>query len=229
MIVGFDIISDLELTSQDTFDWEGKPTSLFCIIPGNVSADITVLYKTLKHLSLHYKGVFFIDGSLENPDPHFSEIRIKDLSKLNDRFNNVVYLHNNVVIVDGIALIGINGWEEKSTLNTSMDLFQIKANRYDDIMYLEKTVERLQLHVDVKKIVIVTNSIPTKELYFNSNAVDDVFPIEVVSLDTEDKLSKWVFGTSDKMVDTVINGVKFVNNPKHDKNPYYPKRIDIQV
>jgi hypothetical protein len=120
-----------------------------------VSADITVLYKILKHLSLHYKGVFFIDGSLENPDPHFSEIRIKDLSKLNDRFNNVVYLHNNVVIVDGIALIGINGWEEKSTLNTSMDLFQIKANRYDDIMYLEKTVERLQLHVDVKKIVIV--------------------------------------------------------------------------
>lgn len=229
MIVGFDIISDLNLTSQDTFDWEGKPTSLFCIVPGNISSDITVLYKTLKHLSLHYKGVFFIDGSLENPDAHFTDSRIKDLAKIGNVFSNIVYLHNNVVIADGIALIGINGWEEKSTLNTSMDLFQIKANRYDDIMYLEKTLERLQLHVDIKKIVVVTNCVPSKQLYFNDEYVDDLFPIDVIYTDTESKLSRWVFGTSDKMVDTVVDGVKFVNNPKHDKNPYYPKRIEIQV
>jgi hypothetical protein len=136
-----------------------------------------------------------------------------------------------VVIVDGIALVGINGWEENSVLNTDMDLFQIKANRYEDILYLEKTIERLQLHVDVKKIVVLSNSVPMKELYFGQEnmLVDDLFPANILHADTECKITKWVYGTSNKMVNTVIDGVTYVNNAKHDKNPYYPKRIEIEL
>ena len=66
MIYAYDIISDLNLTEESVFDWEGKPTSLYCIVAGNVSSDIHVLYKTIKHLSTLYQGVFFIDGFLEN-------------------------------------------------------------------------------------------------------------------------------------------------------------------
>ena len=39
MILGFDIISDLNLSIDDTFTWEDKPTSLYCIVAGNVSND----------------------------------------------------------------------------------------------------------------------------------------------------------------------------------------------
>lgn len=183
------------------------------------------------HLKNHYQGVFFIDGSLENSNVSNSETRVKEIARICNNLQNVVYLHANVVIADGVALIGINGWEESSYMNTSMDTFHVKVNRYDDIMYLEKTLERLQLHVDVKKILILSNSVPTKELYYNEQGVqyDELFPANVLHNDTEGKVVQWVFGTSDKMVDTVINGVKFVNNPKHTKSPYYPKRIEIEI
>lgn len=231
MNVGFDIISDLNLTGQDEFNWDSKPTSLFCLIPGNISSDLVIVYKTLMHLRKLYQGVFFIDGSLENGDPNASDIRIKEIARICQNIPNVVYLHNNVAIVDGVALVGINGWEESANIVTDMDIFHVKANRYDDIMYLENTIERLQLHVDVKKIVVLSNSVPTKELYFGQQErnLDDFFPTNVLHNDTEDKVVKWVFGTSDKMVDTVINGVKYVNNPKHNKNPFYPKRVEIEV
>ncbi len=229
MNIGFDIISDLYLTGQEDFNWESKPTSLFCLIPGNISSDLSVVYKTLMHLKKYYQGVFFIDGSLENPDVNLADTRIKELSKICNNIPNVVYLHTNVVIVDGVALVGINGWEESSYVNTSMDVFQMKANRYDDIMYLEKTLDRLQLHVEVNKIIILSNSVPTKELYFGEEGVqyNEMFLANSLDRDTETKVVKWVFGSSDKMVDTVINGVKFVNNPKYTKDPYYPKRIEI--
>lgn len=231
MKVGFDIISDLNLTGQEDFNWEGMPTSLFCLIPGNISSDLSVLHKTLKHLKKIYQGVFFIDGFLENSDVNFRDNRVKEISKICGSLTNVVYLHTNVVIVDGVALVGINGWEENPTINTDMDIFQNKANRYDDIMYLEKTIERLQLHVDVKQIIIMSNCVPARELYFGENIqrYDELFPTNALDTDTEQKITKWVYGTSDKMVDTMLHGVNFVNNPKHDKNPYYPKRVEIVV
>lgn len=229
MIVGFDIISDLHLTNQDTFEWTGKPTSLFCIVPGNISSDMSVLYKTLALLSTCYKGVFFIDGTLENPDIHFNHERVKVISKLCETLQNVVYLHTNVVVVEGIALVGINGWEEKEVINSTIDLFEANVNRYDDILYLEKTIERLQIHPDVRKIVVISNCIPAKELYYDDVVHTELFPTNVMHLDTEFKVTKWVYGTSDKMTDTVIDGVRFLNNPKHDKEPYYPKRIDVEV
>jgi predicted phosphohydrolase len=231
MNVGFDIISDLYLTGLDEFNWDSKPTSLFCLIPGNITSDLNILYKTLMHLRKLYQGVFFIDGSLENGDHNNSDIRVKEIARVCQNIPNVVYLHANVAIVDGVALIGINGWEESSTINTDVDIFHVKANRYDDIMYLENTIERLQLHVDIKKIIVLSNSIPTKELYFSEDGknYNELFPANTLHNDSEGKIVKWVFGSSDKMVDTEINGVKFVNNTKHDKNPYYPKRIEVEV
>lgn len=231
MSIAFDIISDLNLTGQEEFNWDSKPTSLFCLVPGNISSDLSVLQKTLKHLSRFYQGIFFIDGSLENPDVNLRENRIKEIMKICSGLHNVVYLHANVVIVDGVALVGINGWEENLVINTNMDIFETKANRYEDIYYLEKTLERLQLHVDVKKIVVISNSIPSRELYFGQENphLDEMFPVNVIFADTERKITRWVYGSSNKLVDTAVNGVNFVNNPKHDREPYYPKRIEVEI
>ena len=32
--IGFDIIGDLNLEPNDSFNWEDKPTSLYCILTG---------------------------------------------------------------------------------------------------------------------------------------------------------------------------------------------------
>ena len=110
MIYAYDIISDLNLTEESVFNWEGKPTSLYCIVAGNVSSDIHVLYKTIKHLSTLYQGVFFIDGFLENTIIAEKDLVIQEITKIFATIKNAVYLHNNVVIMDGIAIVGVNGW-----------------------------------------------------------------------------------------------------------------------
>lgn len=230
MTVGFDIISDLNLTKDD-FVWDGKPTSLFCLVPGNISSDMTIVMNTLKHLSKCYQGVFFIDGYLENNDVNMRDPKIKEFQRLCSGFNNVIYLHANVVIVDGIGLVGINGWDERHVIWSDTDKFQAKCNKYEDVIYLEKTIERLQLHVDVKKIIVISNTVPTKELYFKETQglSDDLYAGNVINADTENKIVTWVFGSTNKIIDTIQDGINYVNNPKFDREPYYPKRIEIDI
>ena len=62
MTIGFDVISDLFLTPEESFNWEGKATSLYCVIAGNISNDVKVITQTLRHLSRFYQGIFYIDG-----------------------------------------------------------------------------------------------------------------------------------------------------------------------
>jgi hypothetical protein len=47
--------------------------------------------------------------------------------------------------------------------------------------------------------------------------------------DTEHKVSNWAFGTYKKNVDTVINDINYVTNPYYKLNPYWAKRISIEV
>jgi predicted phosphohydrolase len=231
MIFGFDVISDLNLTESDIFDWEGKPTSLYCVLAGNISTDLHVLYKTVKHLSTLYQGVFYIDGSLENNQTEDKDQIIDEISRLFISIKNAVYLHNNVVVVEGVALVGVNGWYG-NVISNDLEELSVKINRYDDLAYLQKTIEKLQLHVDVKQIVIISNSIPSIDLYFGEKPEIDPNEINldyVLDSDTECKVTTWIFGTHKKIVDTKINGINYFNNPCYNSNPYYPKRINIEV
>ena len=111
MTINFDVISDLYLESFDSIDWSPKVTSLFCVVAGNVSADHTVLEKFLIHLSGLYRGVFFIDGDLEH-DTFNGEFysSYKSMSNIADSIDNVFFLHENIVILEHVVLIGSNGW-----------------------------------------------------------------------------------------------------------------------
>jgi hypothetical protein len=63
--IGFDVISDLNLSPNDSFNWEGKATSLYCLVAGNVSSDSRTIVQTLAHLARFYQGVFYVPGMLE--------------------------------------------------------------------------------------------------------------------------------------------------------------------
>jgi predicted phosphohydrolase len=231
MIFGFDIISDLHIDESTPLDWESKPTSLYCLIPGNLTEDMQVLHKTLKHLSKQYQGVFYIEGSLEHKTLADKEDTTDEISKICDSIKNVVYLYNNVVVVEGIALVGINGWHNNCFAVHDEDQFQIKSYKYDDLLYLEKTIERLQLHIDVKKIVIMSSSVPSPDLYFGEMPIqyDNMDMRTVLDADTEGKVTTWVFGTDKKIVDTKLAGINYLSNPCHDRDPYYATRMNIEV
>jgi hypothetical protein len=230
--IGFDLISDLNLSPEDSFNWEGKATSLYCIIAGNISEDLRTIKQTLSHLSKFYQGIFYTLGSLEyhnSPDIHK---RTEEIHKACRNINNLALMHHHVVIVDGIAVIGANGWYGDTIVGDEEVYAMLEVNRNEDILYLKNTIERLQKHLDVKKIIVVSNSVPSIDLYFGEhpNSLDTQLNLGIALLaDTETKVSHWAYGTYGKVVDTNINNINYINNSCFKRNPYWSKRIEITV
>lgn len=232
MKIGFDIISDLNLKPDNNFDWSDKVTSLYCIIAGNISTDLHVVQQTLNKISSYYQGVFYIPGFLEYETATDFESRTKELTRICKRINGVALLYQHVVIVDGIAVVACNGWFDYSENLIESNLENMKSLQIEDMHYLKNTIEKLQKHLDVMKIVIVTNSVPNPNLYFGEipKFVETRIPLNIVLMsDTMKKVSHWVFGSYEKIVDTEHNGINYLNNPCYGKNPYWAKRIDVET
>lgn len=230
--IGFDLISDLNLSPEDSFNWEGKATSLYCLIAGNISDDLRTIKQTLSHLSKYYQGIFYTLGSLEyhnNPDIHK---RTEEIYKTCRTIRNLAIMHHHVVVIDGIAIIGANGWYGDSIIEAEHVNEILKVNRNEDILYLKTTIERLQKHLDVKKIVVVSNSVPSIDLYFGEHpeSVNSQLNLSIALVaDTENKVSHWLYGTYGKIVDTNINNINYVNNSCYKRNNYWAKRIEVSI
>ena len=227
MEIGFDIISDLNLGPNEKFDWENKATSLYCIVAGNVSTDLSTVEKTLRHLSECYQGVFYMMGSLEYGDEENLDTRTLDILEMCAQIPNVATLFHHVVIIDGIAILGCNGWAISESLDPA-----IRKARLDDLSYLYRSLEKLQKHLDVKRILVVTNAVPNKSLYFGEHPkfYEAYTPLDFcLEADTENKVAKWIFGTYEKSVDTVIDSIHYINSPYYKDRPYWARRISVRV
>jgi len=229
MTIGFDVISDLNLSPEDSFNWEGKATSLYCVIAGNISSDLRTIYQTLAHLSKFYQGIFYTIGSLEYENADDIDHRTNEIFKIN-KLPNVVLLHHHVVIVDGVAIVGANGWYGvKPEIDLKKEI-NIENQRYEDLYYLKSTIEKLQRHLDVKKIMIVSHSAPGPELYFGEEPKEIQAHLSldlILPSDTENKISHWIYGSYGKVVDTTINGINYINNSCYKRKPYWAKRVEI--
>ena len=139
-------------------------------------------------------------------------------------------MRTQVVVLNGVALIGGNGWY--GTPNTENYMYEVKKEiqRFEDIAYLAKTIEQLQLHVDVKTVVLVTSSVPCPEMFFGEepdNILEQVALTEILNKDTEKKIKHWVYGTYE-MANATLSGIQFISNPCNGKSPYYAKSINLQ-
>lgn len=240
MHVSFDLISDLHVdTWPEPFDWTGMATSVLCVVAGDISRDREVVYKTLEHLGQCYKAVIYIDGN----DEHRWTLDQFDTSyqELADRIAqipNVVYLQDNVVVIDGVGFVGTNGWwtydfDNDETYDASKQWFadQYKVDLHTtyaieqmalkDARYLLKSVKRLQTHQDVKQLVVVTHTPPSIELLSHDvdlegthmlNCSGNSHLMKTFIEDTELKIHTWCFGHYHNDVDKEIHGVRFVNN-----------------
>ena len=230
MIIGFDVISDLNLSPNESFDWENKSTSLYCVIAGNISNDLQTIHQTLNYLSKFYQGIFYTAGVLEYEGASNIATRTDELLKICRTIRNAVYLHNHVVIIDGIAIIGTNGWYSNSFPNIQISPEEIEVERYEDLGYLGSTIEKLQLHLDVKKIMIVSHSVPGHELFFKEEPehIQEVPPLKLALIrDSESKITNWVYGSCDKTVDIILDGINYTNNSYFKRKPYWAKRIEV--
>ncbi len=88
-----------------------------------------------------------------------------------------MYLQDNVVVIDGVAILGTNGWfgfdfdpniDPTQSAQWYQDKFKVSGDTVKNIgrmattdaMYMINSVKRLQTHQDVKKIVMVTHTVP---------------------------------------------------------------------
>lgn len=240
MIFNFDLISDLHVETWPNFDWTGQATSPYCIVLGDVAKDREILRNTLRHLGEVYKGgVFYIDGNEEhrcNLDNLGQSYRF--LNRTVEDINNVVYLQNNVVIINGVAILATNGWwsfdfDENLDYNQSHQWFcnkvevtsdiadNIVGMSFNDATYLKNSVEKLQTMPDVRAIVMATHTLPAPWIIqhdielidtWRFNCMGNKYMQMSLDEDTENKIKVWCFGHYHKSVDRDFNGIRYVNN-----------------
>lgn len=227
MDLGFaiDLISDLDVKPSEDFNWEGKPTSLFCVVAGNVSNNFAVLERVLQNLGQNYRGVLYIDGFQENSVNLNYDKNVEILKNICAPLPNVVYLHNHVVILNSIAFVAANGWYGVD--NESIDE-SIKSDFcQQDINYLEKTIDNLQSNNDAHRIIIVSGSLPSQTITFRDPTLkldDPLGLIKCLRTDLKNKTSHWLFGSYKRNINFTSAGIKYCNNPKLHE-PYHPQKI----
>lgn len=263
MTFAFDLISDLHVeTWGDQLDWSGRATSPVCVVAGDIAKDRAIVLRTLRHLGQCYQAVFYIDGN----DEHTNNLEdlsnsYNDLAKKITRIPNVVYLQDNVIVIDGVAILGTNGWwgfdfdlsidteesaewyKDKLELSSSA-VRSISKMATTDSLYMVTSIKRLQTHRDVKKIVMVTHTVPDPALIAHDlglegqlrmNTMGNRYMMQALALDTENKIDTWCFGHYHGSVDQVRSGIRFVNNCRgradtpYAQHVYHPKRIVIDL
>ena len=265
MKFAFDLISDLHLDytgTAESFDWTGQATSRFCLVAGDIARDRELLVKTLTHLGECYEAVFYIDGNEEHKN-YMTDLgaSYRDLAKRIKTIHRVHYLQDQVIVIQGVALLASNGWwgfDFDETANpeiisstwlseTSFDEvnpYIITALSHNDAAYIQRSVKRLQLHNDVKKIVIVTHTVPDTRLVDHDLQLINSWRYGVIGnsnmnyaldLDTEKKIHTWCFGHYHGAVDRVLENRRFVNNCRGRSNhknftpAYFPRRIEVEI
>jgi hypothetical protein len=204
--------------------------------------------------------VFYIDGN----DEHYSYLEdlgasYNDLARRLKRIANVVYLQDNVVIVNGVAILGTNGWfgfdfdlginaeqvdqwcQEKYHMSADATK-SIARMSNTDASYMINSVQKLQRHADVRKIVMVTHTVPDPALiahdidldgHMKFNTMGNRLMMQAMAADTENKIHTWCFGHYHGSVDQTRSGIRFVNNCRgrngtmYSKHVYHPQRIVI--
>jgi hypothetical protein len=256
MTITFDLISDLYLNDIDDFSWEGKSTSLFCIVAGNISADRDVLFEFLDELKDYYECVFFVDGELEHKsfNGNFAK-SYKNLEEGIDEIDRVVFMHENIIVLNGVTLVATNGWttfdfggrvgvdENIRFLTERGILDEVHANEIfkmaiTDQHYMYNSIETCQTLEDCENIIVITNTVPVKDFiehrdeYAGTILGDISGNTGLVQCLTNDKASKvkaWIFGKFEDELDFVKNNIRYVSNPGKGRSldTYFPKRISI--
>lgn len=242
MKFAFDLISDLHVETWKEFDWSGQATAPYCVVVGDVARDRQRLIDALAHLGECYGGgVFYVDGNEEHRD-YLDNIgsSYKDLTADLSNIPNVVYMQDNVVIVNGVALLATNAWwtydfdpdlEFDWCVEGVQDHFGITRKQAltlgaiakNDADYMISSVRRLQTHMEVGAIVPLTHTVPAPWLIshdpdlvgtYRYNGMGNSFISHLIDEDTENKIHTWCFGHYHRPVDQYLGGIRYVCNPR---------------
>lgn len=257
----FDLMSDLHIDrwGQDQqIDYQSCAMSNTLVVCGDVSDDVNLSAWELAKLANIYETVLFVDGNHEHEgigyerEPSETVVNIrKALSGL----TNVHYMADGPIVIDGVGFAGRNGWwdwkiatpevpSEKSisewyTHKESGDHTYISRQAMRDFGALAGDVSRLDATSGVESIVILTHTLPLKQLISwnvyplartHSNAYGNSMMHNVLTISP--KIRYWLFGHNHDQKDEMIGDVRFISNPRgrpkdFNRLVYAPRQIDV--
>jgi hypothetical protein len=168
-------------------------------------------------------------------------------------------MQDNVIIIKGVAFLGTNAWwtydfNPKINMDmciqetqdhfgiTNSDATNIAGVAFNDAAYMIKSVKKLQTHMEVGAIVIVSHTVPAPWVISHDpdlvdtwryNGMGNSYITGAINEDTEHKIHTWCFGHYHKPIDQNFGGIRYVCNPRGRKNTpwkqtvFYPRRIEI--
>jgi hypothetical protein len=224
-LLSFDLISDLYVEEYpNNIDWKSFPTSLIAVVAGDVSSDLDRTIYELKQISTVYKHVLYIDGDLEHQN-NFDNIQSNRdyLKNKLSKITNMSYLFEYILIINSTSFLAANLWwgPENSVNNSTLDSndwlddMKLYTVHNDDLDYLKYSVKKMQNSKDVSNIVVISHTVPDKQLIFDSNCskLSSDAQKYVEAEDKNRKISTWVYGHHRPMK-TTINDCEFISNPR---------------
>jgi len=242
MKIHFDLISDLHVDTWDeAFSWEGKATSPYAVISGDISRERANIRPVLEEISKHYIMTMFVDGNdehrwgLDNLGESYETLK-EDIGTIKD----FIFLQDDCLVIDNVAFVGTNGWtcfdfaEDNSYLNNKrwmedrykISMYagqQIEAMAMSDAGFLCRTVKKLQTHPDIKKIVMITHFVPDirllkHDIHLNGTHMlgcqGNSFLTRCLEEDHEKKIDTWCFGHYHSDIDMNLDGIRYLNNAR---------------
>jgi len=250
----FDLVSDFHTEMNHKvklggvmvghYDWEKEKQSDILVVAGDSGNTIYNTIEVIDEAREFYDHVIFTDGNHEHyqgTQPVLANMA--DLQAYANVTENVTYLGGKSKFVsEDTAFIGANGWYDwkyglgdKETQRYAWMIYSndsrcIMHSMDPDKMAKEQAkqvgdmVMELQDDDSVKKIVIVTHTVPVKDGVV-SNTRDIIweqlngsygnsYMRQVFPLDRNEKVKTWVFGHTHFNKDFVEEHIRFISNPR---------------
>ena len=242
MKIHFDLISDLHVDTWDeTFSWEGKATSPYAVVAGDISRERADIRPVLEEISKHYIMTMFVDGNdehrwgLDNLGESYNTLK-EDIGTIKD----FIFLQDDCLVIDNVAFVGTNGWtcfdfaDDNSYLDNKrwiedrykISMYagqQIEAMAMSDAGFLCRTVKKLQTHPDIKKIVMISHFVPDVRLLKHDihlagthmlGSTGNSFLTKCLEEDHEKKIDTWCFGHYHSDIEMNLDGIRYLNNAR---------------
>ena len=217
-----------------------NPDSNILVVAGDISDNLDVSLSYLDQISVYYDKVLFVDGNHEHvhnyPYLFSSEYIYDKLKKLNN--DKLIYLAKNHYVHKDTVFLGVCGWwdyldDDEESKQESLDYFKewipeftknqnqifinsVLSKSIEEMEYLHKWINVYENNPSIKKIVVVTHTIPHPRFCEDTHMREGCNSKFFKFFDHKkySKLSTWIFGHTHTQYRDQVDDVNIICNPR---------------
>lgn len=237
-------------TKNHPLIYEDKKDKIL-IVAGDICDDIEISINYLDEISKYYKKILFVDGNHEHTTkyPYLNSVEYIDSLVKKKKNEKLVYLPNNDFFYEDYVIIGCCGWwnyqneNEQEKINNQnyfnkwIKHFTLEDNKIfiDNVIAcanqeyktLKNKIEKYNCLDNVKKIIIVTHTIPLVQFCDEDEISTELNTSFKNIIDNNKKIKSWVFGHTHQNFHVKKNNVHFICNPRGRPDDFNRKTYNI--